>query len=336
MRRKEKRVKSRVRKTSISLLTPLSKEVEKWIVKNVDYDDWQVVGGGIALDKRMVNDIMVGLGEAGFNIGDDFKLEGSKKKANLRNIKSKVTKKAVVILMPLSSDAKEWVVDNVVFEEYQMQGGGVAMEKGYAADITVGMVEEGFVLGEDFVVNGSKGKNSSRRVKRVSKKSEEARVAKKYDELVEGFLNMNRDVKNMRGSKMTKEENAHKVTKDEESGLTIENSLVFNHIGRKGWAIPIKAQFNMYKEKLAEKYGDVSDAILGDCAERGYAEYEKDGSIMKQSLMILDEIKRRVGVKEETKIKADIVEKANELYENATDEQKISFHNSIADTIKEA
>jgi hypothetical protein len=55
---------------STILFTPLSGEARAWFAEHVHSEPWQWVAGGLAVDRRLADDLMAGLHNAGFTVGD--------------------------------------------------------------------------------------------------------------------------------------------------------------------------------------------------------------------------------------------------------------------------
>jgi hypothetical protein len=50
---------------SVALIVPITSEAKAWIADNLEVEDWQITCGGIAVEPRMVNDIVDAMREHG-------------------------------------------------------------------------------------------------------------------------------------------------------------------------------------------------------------------------------------------------------------------------------
>ena len=57
---------------SVYVLRPISQEARDWIEEHVHYEDWNMIGEGIAIEHRYVDPIVRALLDEGFTNGDDF------------------------------------------------------------------------------------------------------------------------------------------------------------------------------------------------------------------------------------------------------------------------
>ena len=53
---------------------------------------------------------------------------------------------SVIMVVPVTPVAKEWVADNIALESWQWLGGGFACEPRYAGDLAQGMSDAGLVV----------------------------------------------------------------------------------------------------------------------------------------------------------------------------------------------
>ena len=53
---------------------------------------------------------------------------------------------SIVMVVPLSPAAKEWVEENLTLESWQWLGGGFSCEPRYAGDLAQGMVDDGLTV----------------------------------------------------------------------------------------------------------------------------------------------------------------------------------------------
>jgi len=59
---------------SVFLLTPLTEGAKGWVAQNVQYEPYQRLGRGIAIDHHYIGDIVVGLIEDGWLPNKDFQV----------------------------------------------------------------------------------------------------------------------------------------------------------------------------------------------------------------------------------------------------------------------
>lgn len=57
---------------TIYVLTPVSEEAKNWVEENVNYEDYQIVGSGIAVEHRHISPIVSAMKEAGLKYSEDF------------------------------------------------------------------------------------------------------------------------------------------------------------------------------------------------------------------------------------------------------------------------
>ena len=60
--------------SSVHVVMPFTDGAEVWLQENVDFQDWQKVGNGIAIEYRFIEGIVLGLQSAGFVNGRDFRI----------------------------------------------------------------------------------------------------------------------------------------------------------------------------------------------------------------------------------------------------------------------
>ena len=62
--------------STVYVLRPLSQEAGDWIEEHVQYESWNMIGEGIAVEHRYVGPIVEALLNEGFAEGDDFTVYG--------------------------------------------------------------------------------------------------------------------------------------------------------------------------------------------------------------------------------------------------------------------
>lgn len=56
---------------------------------------------------------------------------------------------SIVMLTPISPEAREWISQYVAFESWQWFGGSLCVEHGYADDLIEGMQAEGLTVAQE-------------------------------------------------------------------------------------------------------------------------------------------------------------------------------------------
>ena len=57
---------------SVYVLTPLTDDCKQWIADNVVYESWQLIGEGIAIEWRYIDELIALLTESEYILGVDF------------------------------------------------------------------------------------------------------------------------------------------------------------------------------------------------------------------------------------------------------------------------
>ena len=57
---------------TVYVLRPISKEARDWIEEHVQYESWNMIGEGIAIEHRYVESIVEAMLDEGFADGEDF------------------------------------------------------------------------------------------------------------------------------------------------------------------------------------------------------------------------------------------------------------------------
>jgi hypothetical protein len=145
---------------SVRILQPLSPAGWAWARENLAVESWQMTGGGIAIEPRMVQGIVDGMEAAGLTVdtgtraskasprrgraampaGSPASQSGDALDAKVENLGS------ICILQPLSSAGKAWTDENLAVESWQMTGGGIAIEPRMVQDIIDGMEAAGLTV----------------------------------------------------------------------------------------------------------------------------------------------------------------------------------------------
>jgi len=148
---------------SICILQPLSPAGAAWAKKNLSVEPWQTIGGGIAIEPRMIQDIVDGMEGEGLTVDTGVRAS----KAAMRRGKAAATGAppgiptsqggetpdarvenmgSVCILQPLSPAGKAWTDENLAVEPWQTIGGGIAIEPRMVQNIIDGMESDGLTV----------------------------------------------------------------------------------------------------------------------------------------------------------------------------------------------
>jgi hypothetical protein len=61
---------------------------------------------------------------------------------------------SIILVTPISDEAKQWVDDNIALEGWQWLGQSFGCEPRYLYELVIGMENSGLVNGEDFQTQG--------------------------------------------------------------------------------------------------------------------------------------------------------------------------------------
>lgn len=137
---------------SVRILQPLSAAGAAWVKANLAVESWQTIGGGIAIEPRMVQNIIDGMEAAGLKVDAGARAskaaragvpngqDGKAPDVKVENLGS------VHILQPLSPAGKAWTDENLAVESWQMIGGGIAIEPRMVQNIIDGMEADGLTV----------------------------------------------------------------------------------------------------------------------------------------------------------------------------------------------
>ena len=129
---------------SVHILQPLSAAGAAWARENLAVEPWQMIGGGIAIEPRMIQNIIDGMEGEGLTVDAGTReaaRRGKQPDVNVENLGS------VCILQPLSAAGKAWTDKNLAVEPWQMIGGGISIEPRMVQDIVDGMEGDGLTVG---------------------------------------------------------------------------------------------------------------------------------------------------------------------------------------------
>ena len=59
---------------SVYVLIPLTDQCKEWIASNLSYESWQLIGDGIAIEHRYIDDVIALLQKFGNILGVDFRV----------------------------------------------------------------------------------------------------------------------------------------------------------------------------------------------------------------------------------------------------------------------
>lgn len=132
---------------SVRILQPLSAAGAAWVKANLAVEPWQTIGGGIAIEPRMVENIIDGMEAAGLKVEAGVRASKAARGQDVAAPDAKVENLGSVhILQPLSAAGKVWTDENLAVESWQRIGGGIAIEPRMVQDIVDGMEADGLTV----------------------------------------------------------------------------------------------------------------------------------------------------------------------------------------------